>query len=68
MRAKLYRYNALDIANAANVTESKVRRDIRSGRLVPSSLRSTAAYIIKLSLEEMHEQSRAYREAEHNAD
>ena len=53
MRAKQYKYNALDIANAANVTESKVRRDIRSGRLVPRSLRSTAAYVIKLTLEEM---------------
>jgi len=48
--AKQHKFTASDIARAAEVPESKVRRDIRTGKLVPSSLRNLSTYVIKLTL------------------
>lgn len=53
MKHKLYRFAVPDIAKAAGVTEEKVRRDIRSGRFVPGSLKELAAYVASKMLEKM---------------
>jgi len=52
MQAKQHKFTSLDIANAANVSKEKVRRDIRGGKFVPGNLRSLSIYVTNHILEE----------------
>ena len=50
MHARQRRFTVSDIAEAAGVSEAKVRRDIRGGTLSMESLKSISVYVIRLAL------------------
>jgi len=46
MRHKKYSFTVPDLSKAAGVSEDKIRRDIRSGKLCPDNIWKTSCYVV----------------------